>query len=268
MVLVIKGPKILPLKPKYEKYFGRQLRDVRSKMNGTRDNIQSAVWQAEYQKNLKKYPDFRKVRMSKLESYCNAFNRNKQACDHEAWLRGSPYDPRTHEDVVDTERERLRKLSEKRKQKQGKKGSEEDSDSSDDDDPREIGPLGNTCMQRSMLYHDLHHWEHKLFKDIHARYHDLLRTKGEDVGDSDSLASDDSDASAATAGEKNRLKRARDNGKKRVAEFRRKQHGPLPENVDDTDEVTEWMANCGYQAEALAYINRLERRARALDQHL
>lgn len=58
VTLVVRGPGLLPLKPSYEKYFGRQLRDVRNLMIGLKNTVASAVWKAEYLRALKKYPDF------------------------------------------------------------------------------------------------------------------------------------------------------------------------------------------------------------------
>lgn len=140
------------------------------------------------------------------------------------------------------------------------------SSDSDSDDPRDIGPIGNHCLQRTSLYHQLHHWEHKLFMDIRTHYHDLLRAKNAEL-DSDSLASADSDATDVSKAHKHRLQRKRDLSKRRVIEIRRQENGFLPADVCDADEVTEWMDRRGYQTEALKYLGQMEKRVRNFEGH-
>lgn len=58
IVLVIKGSGILPLKGDNEKYFGRQLRDVRNKMLSLRNSIAGVLWKPEMKRVMQKYPDW------------------------------------------------------------------------------------------------------------------------------------------------------------------------------------------------------------------
>jgi hypothetical protein len=262
LVMVIQGPDaLLPLRGRNDQYYGRSLRNVRDLMSGVKSIIASVLWKPEFVKALKKYPQFKQARLDEEEDHCKACNRSKQACHNEAWLRGSPYHAERHTNVYDQERADLREAQRRRRKKYKKLGRE--MSSSDSDDPREIGALGATCLQRTRLWHDLHHWEHKLYNDIQHYYHDLLRAKGEGENietDSDSQLS----ASDATTGAQNDLKRHRAISKRRVAEMRDKGRR-LPKNTEDVDEVTEWMDDQGYQKDAMRYLTRLEDKARELD---
>ncbi|CAK9779548.1 hypothetical protein CC85DRAFT_304085 [Cutaneotrichosporon oleaginosum] len=258
LVLAIKGPNaILPLRGSNAEYYGRSLRNVREQMSGVKSSITSVLWRPEFLKALKKYPQWKQARLDKEEDHCEACNRSKQACQHEAWLRGSPYHPEKHEDEFDRERAELAEAQRRRRRKYKKQGR--DMSSSDSDDPREIGALGATCLQRTSLWHELHHWEHRLYHDICHYYHDLLRAKGESVDtDSDSQLS----LSDASAGAKTDLKRRRAISQRRVTELKKRR---LPRDPEDVDEVTEWMDGQGYQRDAMRYLTRLEARARELD---
>lgn len=258
LVLVMQGAgALLPLRGKNDQYYGRPLRNVRDQMNGVKNSISSVLWRPEFVKALKKYPQWKQVRLAKEEDRCEACNRSKQACQHEAWLRGSPYHPEKHEDVYDQERADLLEVQRRRRRKYKKQGRESSSDS---DDMREIGSLGVTCLKRTSLWHELHHWEHRLYNDIRHYYHDLLRAKGDGVEtDSDSQLSAASDA---TAGAKRDLTRRRDISRRRVADLKTRR---LPRDAEDVDDVTEWMDAQGYQRDAMRYLTRLEDRARDLD---
>ncbi|BEI85982.1 hypothetical protein CcaverHIS002_0602690 [Cutaneotrichosporon cavernicola] len=258
LVLVIQGPgALLPLNGKNDQYYGRFLRNLRDQMSGIKSSISSVLWRSEFVKVLKKYPQWRQARLEEEEDHCEACNRSKQACRHEAWLRGSPYHPEKHEDVYDIERAEQLSAQRRRRRKYKKLGKEYSSDS---DDLREIGALGATCLTRTNLWHELHHWEHRLYTDVRQYYHDLLRAKDDAVEtDSDSLLSAASDA---TAGAKADLKRRRAISQRRVADLKTRR---LPRDAEDIDEVTEWMDRQGYQKDAMRYLTRLVDRARDLD---
>ncbi|BEJ16819.1 hypothetical protein CspHIS471_0602200 [Cutaneotrichosporon sp. HIS471] len=258
LVLVMQGPgALLPLSGKNDQYYGRSLRNVRDQMSGIKSSNSSVLWRPEFVKVLKKYPQWRQAPLQEEEDRCEACNRSKQACRHEAWLRGSPYHPEKHEDVYDHERADQLLAQRRRRRKYKKLGKEYSSDS---DDPREIGALGASCLTRTNLWHELHHWEHRLYSDIRQYYHDLLRAKDDGVEtDSDSLLSAASDA---TAGAKADLKRRRAISQRRVADLMTRR---LPRDAEDIDEVTEWMDRQGYQKDAMRYLTRLVRNARELN---
>lgn len=99
-----------------------------------------------------------------------------------------------------------------------------------------------------------------MYNDIQDRYHDLMRAKGEVINPSDDSllsASDDTD------GDGDRLRKARYASKLRIVDI--KASGPLPSDVRDVDEVTEWMDEQGYQRKAMAYLASMEERAREVE---
>jgi hypothetical protein len=133
VLLVVKGPDILPLKGSEDAYFGRQIHDVRKMMRGLRDSMAGSLWRAEFRKALETYPLWKQANLDEVESYCDACNRRNQKCYQCAWLRGRPYDPETHEDLGDS----------------SSSGSEEDDD--DDEDERDLGNMGECILKLRQL---------------------------------------------------------------------------------------------------------------------
>lgn len=256
LLLAIKGPDILPLNKSNADYFGRQLRDVRNLMKGFRDSVASTLWRPEFRKALDTYPVWKQADLTEREEYCDGCNRRNQHCFRVAWLRGRPYDRESHE-VLDDD----------------SSSEDDDSDNSDDEkrDPRVLGNMGklidmsteltsgNKCIQRAHDFHELQHWEHQMFCHIKSQYNDLVRAKGRQVResslDSDSEMSDDA---------RRELARRR---RKSAGRVKRLQHGYLPNDVNDVDEVTEWMDTEGVMLKSLEWLGRVENRARRLEQH-
>lgn len=251
LLLAIKGPDVLPLSKSDADYFGRQLRDVRNLMKGFRDSLSSTLWKPEFRKALETYPVWQEANLTEREEYCDGCNRRNQRCYRTAWLRGQPYDRESHEVLEGSDNE--------------------DADSEEEADPRVLGnlgklrspqmelTLGSKCLQRAHDFHELHHWEHQMFSFIKSQYNDLVRAAGQEVRES-SLASD----SDMSGGEHRELARRRGISAGRVQTLSR---GPLPNDVEDVDEVTEWMDSHNHMRKSLEWLDRVEGRARRLERH-
>lgn len=65
VLLVIKGPKVLPLKGQLADYFLPNLADLRRRMQGYRDaRVRSQIWRTEFVQSLKKFPSFSVSRLT------------------------------------------------------------------------------------------------------------------------------------------------------------------------------------------------------------
>lgn len=98
-----------------------------------------------------------------------------------------------------------------------------------------------------------------MFCFIKSQYNDLVRAAGREVRES-SLASD----SDMSSGEQRDLARLRRISAGRVRNLSRQ---TLPKDVEDVDEVTEWMDSQGYMLDWLEWLGRVEGRARRLEKH-
>lgn len=246
LLLAIKGPDILPLSKSNADYFGRQLRDVRNLMKGFRDSVSSTLWKPEFRKALETYPVWKQADLTEREGYCDGCNRRNQQCHNTAWLRGQPYDRESHETL------------------------DESDDEDDDSDPRVLGNMGELrfqvelttgkkCIRRAHDFHELQHWEHQMFCFIRSQYNDLVRAAGREARES-SLASD----SDMSSGARHELAKRRRISAGRV---RNLSHAALPNDVEDVDEVTEWMDAQGVMLKSLEWLGRVEGRARRLEGH-
>lgn len=194
--------------------------------------------------------------MKKPREFCTACNRHKQRCFKEAYLGGEPYRRETHARI----------------------DSDDSAYSTSEDEDCELGYLGelvyhaeltagNVCFTRTSFFHEVAHWEHKLFLKIRSRYHDLIRAKGRQdlIGsDSDSLRSGSDDSSGGRA----ELTLARRRSEKRTELLARTDDPPLPDDLRDADEITEWLDKTGFQKIQLHWLNSLEAKGKNLEREL
>lgn len=74
VLLVIKGPKVLPLKDQLADYFLPNLADLRRRMQGYRDaRVRSQIWRTEFVQSLKKFPSFSVSRLTSAPLCINAY---------------------------------------------------------------------------------------------------------------------------------------------------------------------------------------------------
>jgi len=138
-----------------EEYFSIPLRIVRRKLMGLRDSlVASSVWRPEFKKALEKYPRFELTELVYVVPGCDACHLGGRKSKLIGRLSGSPYDALGFQTTD-----------------QGL-GSDEESDSA----KREFS-LGRFCAKRTRVYHELTHWEYRLFKCIREEVDDLHAAK-------------------------------------------------------------------------------------------
>ena len=98
-----------------------------------------------------------------------------------------------------------------------------------------------------------------MFSFIKSQYNDLVRAAGREVRES-SIVSD----SDLSSGEQRDLASRRRISAGHVRNLSRR---PLPNDVEDVDEVTEWMDSQGHMRNSLEWLGRVEDRARRLEKH-
>jgi hypothetical protein len=138
-----------------EEYFSIPLRIIRRKLMGLRDSmVASSVWRPEFKKALEKYPRFELIELDYVVPGCDACHLGGRKSKLIGRLSGYPYDALGFETTD-----------------QGL-GSDEESNST----KREFN-LGRFCAKRTRVYHQLTHWEYRLFKCIQDEVDDLHAAK-------------------------------------------------------------------------------------------
>ncbi|KAK4688873.1 hypothetical protein P7C73_g1224, partial [Tremellales sp. Uapishka_1] len=235
LLLVIKGPKILPLKGEDAEYLVPYLRDQQRKMEGIRNgSVRGQIWRPELVRALETFPRLEMEELEEVEDGCDICHM-KRSSRLRAHLGGRTYDPKTHE-LYD---------------------SDSESDTSVDKLPQNL-LMGRFCAARVKTFHRLSHWEHVLYNQIRKYYRELLRAKYKPVPE-DSLASSsdtdpDSDVDEVKLRREDR-KKDRLLMKTRLEVVRRR--GRLPEEYRDVNKVTEWMEDMGYQNKEYRWIEGL-----------
>lgn len=252
VLLVVKGPKILPLRGEAAEYMLPQLEDLRRKLKGWRDSrVRSQIWRAPLVSALQKYPQFIDSRLDYAHEYCDACNRHNYKSVYRVELKGKPYNRETFQALKTVSSE-----------------SSEESDSSSSAEPSSKSPRvfisGSMCRRRTKAYHKLSHWEHNLWTMIRGWYTNMLRAKAVAVSsDSGSSAGEATDSDSDGMAERRRQRqRRRRRVEGEVIALKRK---PLPKAHKDVDEVTQWMDTMMYTNTAWKWMEQLIKEGEQLD---
>ncbi|WWD22477.1 hypothetical protein CI109_106970 [Kwoniella shandongensis] len=248
VLLVMKGPSILPLTGEEAEYFQPQLLDLRRRMEGYNNfRVRSQVWRGNFVAALQKYPEFEVEELNDPEQGCDACHMGGRLSKFRVTLNGYPYDRDTHEPLDTSEEE------------------SESSGSNSGSNPKSSKLPRSMLMARSEVFHDISHWEDRLFYSIRRHYRDMLRAKYKPVpSDSEKSTTDDdpdSDPDEARERRRNREKK-RAATQARVTKLRKK---TLPDNYKDVDQVTDWMDRMDFQSREFKRIEELIERSARLE---
>ncbi|EJD06032.1 uncharacterized protein FOMMEDRAFT_166326 [Fomitiporia mediterranea MF3/22] len=131
-----------------DEYFSVPLSITRRKLSDIRDSIVSSVWRTDYKKALSTYPNFSLHDLDFAIPHCDACNLGGRLSTLMGRLDGDPYDRTTFEPKENRSR-----------------SSSDESDGDDEHRPPEFN-LGRFCARRTELFHELCHWEFKLFCEL------------------------------------------------------------------------------------------------------
>ncbi|KAK0483672.1 hypothetical protein IW261DRAFT_972039 [Armillaria novae-zelandiae] len=127
-------------------YFSVALISARRKLIGLRDSlVASSVWRPEFKKALETYPEFNLFKLDFALPQCDACHLGGRLSTLRGQLGGTPYDPLGFQDSDDEDNE---------------------------DETREFY-FGRFCAKRTRVYHEISHWEYKLFKSVENEVDEL-----------------------------------------------------------------------------------------------
>ncbi|KAK8845524.1 hypothetical protein IAR55_006239 [Kwoniella newhampshirensis] len=249
VLLVVKGPSILPLKGANADYFMPQLQDLRRRMEGYNNfRVRSQVWRSNLVAALQKYPNFEVEELDFPEPGCDACHMGGRLSKFRVSLTGYPYDRDRHEPLVSS--------------------SEEESSDSQSSAASSIKPTKlprSLLMARAEVFHEISHWEDRIHFRIRKHYRDLLRAKYKPVPSDSELSSSEDDPESDPEEVR---ERKQDREKRRAAtqaRLVRLKQKPLPENHKDVDQVTDWMDRIGLQNREFRWLEDLVERSGRLE---
>ncbi|KAK0240094.1 hypothetical protein EDD85DRAFT_824273 [Armillaria nabsnona] len=192
-------------------YFSVALISARRKLIGLRDSlVASSVWRPEFKKSLETCPEFNLFKLDFALPQCDACHLGGRLSTLRGQLGGSPYDPLGFQDLPDEPK---------------------DSDDEDNEEETREFYFGRFCAKRTRVYHEISHWEYKLFKSVENEVDELHVHK-----------QSDGFVRVAYAG-----------GKK------------PPEDLDDADGICEWLDERKFIDIEWQNIKELMERARQLE---
>ncbi|KAG7452498.1 uncharacterized protein BT62DRAFT_998533 [Guyanagaster necrorhizus] len=134
-------------------YFSVALISARRKLIGLRDSlVASSVWRPEFKKSLETCPDFNLYKLDFALPQCDACHLGGRLSTLRGQLGGSPYDPLGFQDQPDES-----------------KGSDDE----DNEEQTHEFYFGRFCAKRTRIYHEISHWEYKLFKSVENEVDEL-----------------------------------------------------------------------------------------------
>ncbi|ORY20450.1 hypothetical protein BCR39DRAFT_555354 [Naematelia encephala] len=268
VLLVIKGPGILPLTGEAAEYFSPMVQDLRRRMEGYKSSrVRSQIWRSDFVRALETFPTYKGQFLDFAEAGCDACHMSGRRSTWKVFLEGDPYDRETHEPIDSDSESESDKGKSGKSQKNGAKGRSRDSSSDASEEeklPAEF-KMGRMCKRRSECYHEMTHWEDELYYRVRGYYRDLLRglykTVPEDSEESSS--EDDSEEDADEAKERKERRSARRlQTKARVERLRRK---GLVKEYKDVGAVTEWMDRLGYQSKDFRWLEDVVTKSEMLE---
>ncbi|KAK0210798.1 hypothetical protein DFS33DRAFT_1495185 [Desarmillaria ectypa] len=141
-------------------YFSVALISARRKLIGLRDSlVASSVWRPEFKKLLETFPDFNLFKLDFALPQCDACHLGGRLSTLRGQLRGSPYDPLGFQDLP---------------------YEPKDSDDEDNEEQTHEFYFGRFCAKRTRVYHEICHWEYKLFKSVENEVDELHAHKQSD----------------------------------------------------------------------------------------
>ncbi|PBK96903.1 hypothetical protein ARMGADRAFT_718516 [Armillaria gallica] len=192
-------------------YFSVALISARRKLIGLRDSlVASSVWRPEFKKSLETCPEFNLFKLDFALPQCDACHLGGRLSTLRGQLGGSSYDPLGFQDLPDEPK---------------------DSDDEDNEEETREFYFGRFCAKRTRVYHEISHWEYKLFKSVENEVDELHVHK-----------QSDGFVRVAYAG-----------GKK------------PPEDLDDADGICEWLDERKFIDIEWQNIKELMERARQLE---